>query len=90
MKKFFTGLLESFGRYLNQLPEEEVKRFTQKYVQNPITKGRSKKHHDSKVKTPSDRNDSFKGSGYNGKGGVNTDTRTFNRPRKDIPRGRDH
>ncbi|MGE3610592.1 MAG: hypothetical protein AB7I27_13460 [Bacteriovoracaceae bacterium] len=32
----------------------------------------------------------FKGSSYPGKGSVSTATRTFNRPRKDIPVGRRH
>jgi hypothetical protein len=30
-----------------------------------------------------------KGSGFKGKGGVNTDAALFNRARKDIPRGRE-
>lgn len=32
----------------------------------------------------------WKGSGYMGKGNVNTGTRTFNRPRKDLPAGRNY
>ena len=32
----------------------------------------------------------YKGSGYKGKGGVNTDATIFNRPRKAVPRGRRH
>lgn len=81
----FLRALGAIGRFLNQLPEREFK-----------SKAKQERPVSVKKNIPKTRKGSFKevyahkGSGYKGKGNVNTDTTTFNRLRKDEPHGRYH
>lgn len=89
LTKLINGL-ESFGKFVNQNPTiEEAKRITT----SPLFKQPFwKKLHTSIPKALKQRihKDVYAhtGSGYKGKGNINTDSATFNQPRKSGSAGR--
>jgi hypothetical protein len=78
------------GNVINQNPTKEENLKAKKRSNNGPSFIKGKK------KIPVEKNQkikevySHKGSGYKGKGNVNTDTAVFNKPRKDIPSGKKH
>lgn len=74
----FIKILSSIGTYLSQ----EVTEKGQRYFPQLRTKF-VKQHHPKEAY-------GHKGSGYKGKGSINTDAATFNQPRKDVGAGRRH
>jgi hypothetical protein len=74
----FINILSSIGNYLSR----EVTEKRQKYFPQLHTKF-VKQHPPKQIY-------GHKGSGYKGKGSINTDAATFNQPRKDVGAGRSH
>ncbi len=97
IKKFINTVLKKiaqkanhFGNIMNQNPSKEQNLKAKKrisFYQEP-----EKKKNKIPVEKNQKLNDVYShiGSGHKGKGSINTDSSVFNRPRKDIPRGRDH
>lgn len=97
MKRFFSFFIGQFtkkamslGKVLNQNPSKEENLKAKKRAQKIFLNMNDKK------KIPVEKNQkirdiySHKGSGYKGKGNINTDSSVFNKPRKDIPTGKQH
>ena len=83
----FLTALQSIDNFLNKEPEQK----------KPVDKLDTKTETPNKQiysKNPNRGNKKevygHKGSGYKGKGNVNTDAATFNHPRKEEPRGKVH
>lgn len=86
----FLVVLQSLGNFLNKLPEQKTGPKT-KSERIDTSKNKNKKFFTKNEKKGIPKEVyGYKGSGYKGKGNVNTDTATFNHPRKDEPRGRLH
>lgn len=93
--KFKNGLiffLDAVGRVLNQNPtEEESKRVTHSpKMREPFWKKFYEAHPKLVKQKAPKKVYSYKGSGYMGKGNINTDAATFNAPRKGVSQGRRH
>ncbi|MCM2351524.1 MAG: hypothetical protein NDI69_15990 [Bacteriovoracaceae bacterium] len=85
----FLVVLQSVGNFLNRLPENKT--WPRAKSERVDTPNRNKKFFTKNEKKGIPKEVyGYKGSGYKGKGNVNTDTATFNHPRKDEPRGRLH
>lgn len=83
-------LLETLEAVISRWPAplKKVARpmYQNEFIQRKI-KYLQKSSHDQKMKKEVY---GHKGSAYKGKGNVNTDTETFNHPRKEVPHGRQH
>lgn len=83
VRKKFMEALNAIGFFLQT---DHVKKT--KVKKHPKKTAPAFPHEKRDEKLPQDDLD-FKGSGYMGKGHINTDAAIFNRPRKEVPRGRD-
>lgn len=85
-------VLESVGRVINQNPTvKEAKNIkTSPTLQKPFWKKINASIPKALKQKPSKEVYNYKGSAYKGKGNINTDTATFNHPRKDVSQGRRH
>lgn len=86
------NVLEGVGKFINELPtEEETKKMsTSPKLRRPLWKKTKTSTPKVLKQKPSKEINTFKGSGYNGKGKINTDAATFNHPRKSVSQGRRH
>lgn len=84
--------LEGIGNFINQTPtpEENKKTLRSPGAVPPFETKREKDFPRKSEKFKSKEIYEHKGSGYKGKGKINTDTSTFNQPRKGISPGRKH
>lgn len=85
-------VLISVGDLLNQNLNEQEKKKSKKTFSNPNPFELKEKvnNFNKKIKTKIPKEVfSHKGSGYKGKGKINTGSTTFNRARKDLPAGRE-
>lgn len=83
----FLSALNSLSNWLSKSPE---KTFSKKNTQTQKKKPKNAVYKNLKNDKIDSKDYSYKGSGYKGKGNINKDTATFNKLRKDEPRGRVH
>jgi hypothetical protein len=84
-------ILKAIGEKINLVPKEEETEKARRRMKQTSVYERNKNGESPKIKKPIKKEIySFKGSGHNGKGKVNRETKTFNHPRKGLPQGRSH
>ncbi len=84
-------ILKTIGEKINLVPKKEETDKARQRMKKISHYGRNKGGENPKMKkTIKKEIYSFKGSGHNGKGKVNKETKTFNHPRKGLPQGRSH
>ena len=83
--------LEAIGKIINETPTaQEKKDIKSSPIQNqPLWKKKNDSLKPKKIRVAKEVY-GHKGSGYKGKGNINTDAATFNHPRKDVSHGRNH